>query len=454
MLSIKLQNSCGVCDSKRPRASASKHRRAAESDLLDPCSTAHTPGVRPAAHSPHSPVAPALAAPGRAQLYSSRLLARLSVELLAAGAAPGLCAARTPKPGPRRSWALAAAVLASSAGAGWLLVLRRRESDCLKGPGLLKSPMLRHFRSLMVVLLCCGLVDPQATQKEAPFVRQAGRIIRNATSLHTRVGSLHGRAQNVSRGSRLPSAVLGVMMYPGVPVEYRNAVRASLRKYETEENNAPRCTFRCKFWTGEFHHENYTEELRSNLTDLVDSHLPETGNINHGKVFHWFKYAIEHLSGRFDYLIKMDADVAVNWTSLCRGLSGFNKTLDTYFGRSNSLHCGPHAHCPNPNCTNFEGDCWMYMSGGLYGFSWSLGRKIVKHSPARSTPGDGKPEDMQTAKWIKALSRQGMAKVDVVSWDNGVHWCHDFHLTYSHISNNESYAALNCTKEAMNAKRR
>jgi len=34
--------------------------------------------------------APALAAPGRAQLYSSRLLARLSVDQLAAGAAPGL----------------------------------------------------------------------------------------------------------------------------------------------------------------------------------------------------------------------------------------------------------------------------------------------------------------------------------------------------------------------------
>ena len=57
---------------------------------------------------PAAPSCRPAAGQGHAQLYSSRLLAQLSVELLAAGAAPGLCAARIPQPGPRRSWAFAA----------------------------------------------------------------------------------------------------------------------------------------------------------------------------------------------------------------------------------------------------------------------------------------------------------------------------------------------------------
>ena len=306
---------------------------------------------------------------------------------------------------------------------------------------------------LLILLIVCHLCKAMHTFHGAR-THNASRLHGhgNASGIHAVVNDsrLRNPVLDLHASMRIDSpvrVVLGIMMHPNVPVAYRNALREGIYKYSADGKGG--CLFKHVFWTGEFHHSNYTNERQSNFTDLVDSNLPERSKGNNGKSFYWFRYAFEHFGSDFDFLVKMDTDVAVNWTSLCQGLSGVNRTLDTYFGRSNSRHCGPYSHCPSANCTDFEGKCWVYHSGGFYGFSWSLGYKIVNSKYAQANSGDGSPEDIQTAKWIRMLVGNKLSTVNVVNWNNGLHWCHEDSLAYSHIRNDESFVGLNCSLSGM-----
>jgi len=67
-------------------------------------------------------------------------------------------------------------------------------------------------------------------------------------------------------------------------------------------------------------------------------------------------------------VVKVDTDASVYW----RLLSAWTHTMQkpAYFGMILTQGgCGGHSFCPPVGCTDFSNSCWVYMQGGLYGFS-------------------------------------------------------------------------------------
>lgn len=67
------------------------------------------------------------------------------------------------------------------------------------------------------------------------------------------------------------------------------------------------------------------------------------------------------------------------------------------------------------------------MSGGFYGVSWNLANLMISHkNKAAYKIGI---EDLQTGRLIQAVARTSRQPINVVSWQNGLLWCHFKHRT-------------------------
>ena len=232
-----------------------------------------------------------------------------------------------------------------------------------------------------------------------------------------------------------------VWIYPQVPRYLKDAYRINVRNMRKEHPDLP-CDIQLYFFAGSI--GNYTEE-DSLYHDIAQDKFQE--NMLKGKLLHMYKYALRE-KANFDYIIKMDTDVAVQWPSLCKDLSSRNASGNVYFGRSNQHFCGPHEHCPSVNCSNFNNTngCWMYMSGGLFGISKPLMTSLLD---LRGVHWNGLA-DLQLGRIIKKLKEDRPSEeIDIVHWDNGVHFCHQQPLGLEYINGSASIreiASTVCTK--------
>ena len=87
------------------------------------------------------------------------------------------------------------------------------------------------------------------------------------------------------------------------------------------------------------------------------------------------------------------------------------------------------------------------MSGGFYGVSSTLANKMVE-SPHLSKHMRG-IEDLQTGLLIKAVTRPEGGNVDILSWENGVNWCHfkdKKKADFAMLSGEELFHSDDCNK--------
>jgi hypothetical protein len=166
-------------------------------------------------------------------------------------------------------------------------------------------------------------------------------------------------------------------------------------------------------------------------TDVVVLNIFE--NLDEGKTFHWFEFAVKYLAVFEQYhklngIVKMDIDCAVNWNEFTKNIFVKLKPY-YYFGRVNDfVICGGGSHCPPSSCQDFSGDCWIYMSGGWYALSYDLTNHLVFNCkyPSQNIIGF---EDLMVGKWIKNCFNDTF----VYSVKNGDFFCHDNSITNQDI---------------------
>lgn len=170
--------------------------------------------------------------------------------------------------------------------------------------------------------------------------------------------------------------------------------------------------------------------------------LNQKENMNEGKTFFWFQFAsqkimqldnVHPMSG----IVKMDVDVAVNWTAFDEEV--FVNLQSNYFvGRINTFQkCGEYSHCPPLGCNDFRSECWIYMSGGWYLLSLSVSYALTNSCPYATEHMVGY-EDLQVGLWIKNC----YSNTSVFHVDNGIFFCHagdisDTNIQLSEFSNND-----------------
>jgi len=259
---------------------------------------------------------------------------------------------------------------------------------------------------------------------------------------HARYGRKHSTTPN-SNGdhrnqSRTVKLIIGVFITAKTPSEVKNALRFNAKHHVPIDN----CVVSQYFFAGKpgsFSAENET------YGDVIQGNFSE--NMNQGKSFEWFRLAVG-LSSSYNFILKMDADIAMDWKALCNALASDREESYAYFGRSNGpAHCGGHSWCPPRNCTGFDGrECWAYMSGGLYGLSVPLAIKMATLTIGYDRP-DGTPEDLEIGSRIRMLvnsANSSVENVTVLDMHNGLYWCHHSrrHLPKNYLqelSGNDSF---------------
>lgn len=214
--------------------------------------------------------------------------------------------------------------------------------------------------------------------------------------------------------------LVGVMITSGTTLEERNEIRATTMNLECS------CEVDIVFFVGK--DGNFSLEMQQ-YGDIVQMSFAE--NVNDGKTFEWFKYALEKSKEtEYDAIFKMDTDTIVRWCPLS-SLVKENLGSPFYLGRRNTFDiCGGFLHCPPKNCIRFTRACWVYMSGGFYGVSVDVLEKIFKSNYTyRHSTGI---EDLTFGKWIWKAAED----TKIVSVENGKLWCHS--AFKSHWSSNMS----------------
>jgi len=148
--------------------------------------------------------------------------------------------------------------------------------------------------------------------------------------------------------------------------------------------------------------------------------LPVAENINEAKTYYYFKHLIRELRdhGPNAIIFKADHDTFICVDKLLRMLEHIPETSMAYIGRVNTRGlCGNTAWCPPEGCVDFRGNCWVYMSGGIYGVSLPLARAMMAVSQVKEGI-----EDLTVAQWIR---RAGLSNlVELSPHENGKYWCH------------------------------
>jgi Galactosyltransferase len=209
-----------------------------------------------------------------------------------------------------------------------------------------------------------------------------------------------------------PVLLIGVFITGTTPIGVRDAFRNSTA------STLPH--IKLVFFVGR---EGDFKEEQAIHGDIVQGTFAE--NINQGKTYEWMLWASTQDA---DYVIKMDTDVSVAWRPFMEWVQSMN--VSTYFGRINDRLCGGWEYCPPTHCRDFSGGCWIYMSGGLYGFSMDVVKSITQCEFANAHP-SGQYEDIQSAHWVKQCVS---GRIHVYHMDNGLLWCHQTNLDMGHIS--------------------
>jgi hypothetical protein len=136
-------------------------------------------------------------------------------------------------------------------------------------------------------------------------------------------------------------------------------------------------------------------------TDVVPIDMEE--NINTGKTQRWFWHAQKHRPKSVTAIFKMDTDVMFCLPDLLDTIST-HKSPYEYFGTfMNHISCWKHDHCPPIKCQNnhkFEGDCWYYMGGGLYGISTQLLDQLLNVTSFAEPQSQVQHEDISVGHWL------------------------------------------------------
>ena len=112
--------------------------------------------------------------------------------------------------------------------------------------------------------------------------------------------------------------------------------------------------------------------------------------------------------------------------------------------------CGGHGHCPPKGCHDFSQGCWIYMSGGFYGVSSALAKKMINH-PNLNQFKKG-IEDLRTGHLVKAVietEKDPQNMLQLSNWENGVHWCHfkeKSNVTFEYLSGQRPFTKGDCYK--------
>jgi len=229
------------------------------------------------------------------------------------------------------------------------------------------------------------------------------------------------------------NVLIGVMCMCTSLSAMRDDLRRSLMRATSRQ--ALDCTFRLIFFMGKQKQPDgslycapsiYTEAQSHG--DIVVGDFEE--NMEGGKTFEWFKYGSK--MSQFDIIIKMDSDTTVHWGSLSKVLhKNVMLGLPLYIGRNNNAICGfPELPwCPPLWCKNFDGACWIYMSGGFYGVTSATVRGLMQN-PWTSMYTNSvhlAAEDLLFAYWLLDASKKGyisMLGLQLLDFPNGLHWCH------------------------------
>ena len=208
-----------------------------------------------------------------------------------------------------------------------------------------------------------------------------------------------------------PRVLVGIFITKDTPAALRMAFRNSTESLKTE--------LRIVFFVGK---EGDFAAEQAQYGDIVQGAFPE--NMDGGKSYEWILWASKQNA---EYVIKMDTDVSVEWGRLLAWIGDMKPPA--YFGRINGFHnCGGLAYCPPPHCGDFSGNCWIYMSGGLYGFSSDVVKSISECNFSREHMSS--IEDVQSGQWV----RHCVSGVNTYHKDNSNIWCHKTNIEINHIA--------------------
>jgi hypothetical protein len=172
-----------------------------------------------------------------------------------------------------------------------------------------------------------------------------------------------------------------------------------------------------------------TRDVPTSFPVFVKGQFPE--NMDNGKTYEWFQFASAAYPSS-DWILKFDADVAVNWTAVSPWLHNTASKM-RYMGFANGYdYCQKYNHCPPPGCEDMSGGCWNYMSGGFYGLSTPLAR-IISNCRYYKSHKVGY-EDLLVGKAIKhcAASTYDVQFMAVPLMEA---WCHSKAVNVTHIRN-------------------
>ena len=157
-------------------------------------------------------------------------------------------------------------------------------------------------------------------------------------------------------------------------------------------------------------------------------------NMNGGKTYEWWAHAAKAYPNA-SFVFKVDTDTSVKWPRLAAALpealanATAQGTPMVLFGHRNDHEaCGRFSHCPPKGCTDIDGDCWVYMSGGFYGMSGDLVRAVGGCSWAAANKAGF--EDMRSG---QSASHCAGRRVHVAHVRNGIAWCHSKKNTADNI---------------------
>ena len=207
-----------------------------------------------------------------------------------------------------------------------------------------------------------------------------------SSNFYNSIGLRVGR--RLGPGDGIVRVAVGAMVTYNVTAPVIEAIHYSVQDF----NNAQgKVHVELRFFTGKEPHPMVAEGMADQVM-VGDGHndtlprgvpLPQfvrgkfKENMNDGKTREWFRYAVKAFPAS-DWIMKLDADVSVNWRALQPLLLDTNVTL-RYMGVVNDwVRCGTADFCPPKDCFDMVGKCWVYMSVGFYGLSLGLARQLAR----------------------------------------------------------------------------
>lgn len=200
-----------------------------------------------------------------------------------------------------------------------------------------------------------------------------------------------------------------------------------------------------RFFIGNSSHEMVDQQLAVTGTTpqnrlCIGSCLPEfvidevSENMNKGKTRHWFIWASQVFPFS-DWILKVDTDTAIDWFtygSLLNNILTDTSSSMRYVGMIIDHGICPHSSCPPQHCTSMTGNCWVFMTGGLYGVSTRLAKLLAQCTWWKLHVIGA--EDMQLGKAVKHCSAD-VHSLQLVNFTMGPQtgFCHSKNSTPSHI---------------------